>query len=550
MSAVKSTKDVGAPQARADASVGRTERAPRDLREWLARVEELGELKRIAREVDPIEEMSAITYMVGKQEGGPALLFEKIKGHPSGFRSLWAPFGSSRRRIALTLGESPDLSVLDLIQATKEKLKRTIAPVEVPARTAQVNENLLTGDQIDLTRFPVPQHWPLDGGLYMGTADSVITRNPNGGNLNLGTYRMMVQGRDKLGLFLSPGKDARLHMAKLWEDRKPLHVCAVVGVDPLQFMMSSLGFPKHVSEYDHVGGVRGEAVEVVKALHSDLLYPARADIVIECVAEPFAVAPEGPFGEYTGHYGRPEAETPLLQVTAIHHRDDPILTNALMADYPSCEQSLFLSVVRSARIWSDLENMGVPGIKGVYSHPAAFSGFGAVIVSLQQMYAGHAAQVLALAAQCPGGAYLTKWIIAVEEDVDPSDMNQVLWAMSARCSPVDDIDILRQTWSSWTDPSQNPPEERPWGSKALVNACREHRYLNTFSTRTFIRKDMYDKVSAEWGELGLGGRPPKLLAFFDPKGTRHALHEGSELPDRAVNSDRGDDVNAMNIKVT
>jgi len=516
----------------------------KDLREWMARVEELGELKHITREVDWDEEMGAITYMVGKQEGGPALLFENVKGYKdSGVRVLFNPFGSSKRRIAVALEEDPEMPMMDLIRATMKKLDRAIPPKEIPADSAPVNENVLTGDQIDLSKLPVPKHWPLDGGRYLGTADSVITRNPDGGNINLGTYRMMVQGKDEIGLYLSPGKDARLHITKMWEQNKPVDICAVVGVDPLQFLVSSQGFPKNVSEYDYVGGIRGEPVEVCRPLFSDLPIPARADMVLECVAEPHRLKPEGPFGEFTGYYGRPEADTPVLRVKAIHYRNNPIVTAALMADYPSCEQSLFFGVIRSARIWNDLEKMGIPGIKGVYSHPAAAGGFGAVIVQIQQQYAGHVSQALSIAAQCPGGAYYTKWIIGVEEDIDPTDMNQVLWAMSSRCNPVEDIDILRNTWSTWLDPTQNPPEERPWGSKALINACREHRYLHVFSKRTAIRKEMYEKIAAEWTELGLEGEPPRLLAFHEDD-HRHALVEAEEMEhheDAAANGERNPD---------
>ena len=182
----------------------------------------------------------------------------------------------------------------------------------------------------------------------------------------------------------------------------------------------------------------------------------------------------------------PKRVARLVEITAVHYRNNPILTNALMADYPSNEQSGFFSIIRSARIWDDLDKLGIPGIQGVYAHPAGAGGFGMTVIALEQRYAGHAAQALALAAQVPGGAYYTKWIIAVDEDVDPTDMDQVIWAMSSRCNPIDDIDILRNTWSTWLDPTQNPPEKRPYGSKALINACKEHRYLPVFSKRTAL----------------------------------------------------------------
>ena len=130
-------------------------------------------------------------------------------------------------------------------------------------------------------------------------------------------------------------------------------------------------FPKNISEYEYIGGLKGQAVPVVKAQQSDLLIPANADLVIEGVIEPKATRAEGPFGEFTGYYGSPVGEAPLVKVTAIHYRDNPILTNALMADYPSCEQSGFFAIIRSAKIWDDLDKLGVPGIAGVYAHPPA-----------------------------------------------------------------------------------------------------------------------------------------------------------------------------------
>jgi 4-hydroxy-3-polyprenylbenzoate decarboxylase len=278
-------------------------------------------------------------------------------------------------------------------------------------------------------------------------------------------------------------------------------------------LVGSQTFPKNVSEYEYAGGIKGQPIPVVRGKKSDLLIPANAELVIEGIIRPNSVKAEGPFGEFPGYYGRPEAGCPLVDITAVHYRSQPILTNALMADYPSCEQSGFFSVIRSAKIWDDLDKLGIPGIHGVYAHPAAAGGFGMTVISLEQRYAGHAAQVLALAAQVPGGAYYTKWIIAVDEDVDPTDMDQVIWAMASRCNPIDDIDILRNTWSTWLDPTQNPPEKRPYGSKALINACKEHRHLPVFSKRTTLRKKVYDQVAARWTELGLPGQVPTVRAF-------------------------------------
>ena len=499
------------------AAVNQTRTAPiQDLRQWLERVDDLGELIRVKEPVDVIEEMSAISYLVAKQNPSPAILFESPHGYersPIGSRMLWNILGPSLRRIALTLEEPPDTPTVELIRRVKDKLKQRIPPREVPQSQAPIYENSVKGSAIALDQLPIPKHWPLDGGRYAGTADCVITRDPDSGYLNLGTYRMMLQARNQVGLYLSPGKDARLHITRAWQKGEPIQVAAAWGIDPLFMLVGSQTFAKNVSEYEYAGGIKGQPIPVVRGTTTDLLLPANAELVIEGIIRPNSVKREGPFGEFPGYYGRPEAGCPLVKVTALHYRSKPIITNALMADYPSNEQSGFFSIIRSARIWDDFDKLGIPGIQGVYCHPAAAGGFGMTVISLEQRYAGHAAQALALAAQVPGGAYYTKWIIAVDEDVDPTDINQVIWAMSSRCNPIEDIDLLRNTWSTWLDPTQNPPEERPYGSKALINACKEHRYLPVFSKRTALRKEVYDQVAARWRKLGLPGEAPEVRAF-------------------------------------
>ena len=330
---------------------------------------------------------------------------------------MWNILGPSRTRIALTLEEPPETHTVELIRRVKDKLKRRIPPREVACNEAPVYENTITGKKIDLDQLPIPRHWPLDGGRYAGTGDAVITRDPDTGYLNIGTYRMMQQGRSQVGLYLSPGKDARLHITRAWQRGKSIEVAAAWGIDPLFMLVGSQTFPKNISEYEFAGGIKGQPIPVVRGTTTGLLLPANAELVIEGIIRPNSVKAEGPFGEFPGYYGRPEAGCPLVDVTAVHYRSNPILTNALMADYPSCEQSGFFSVIRSAKIWDDLDKLGIPGIQGVYSHPAAAGGFGMTVISLEQRHAGHAAQVLALAAQVPGGAYYTKWIIAVDDDV-------------------------------------------------------------------------------------------------------------------------------------
>jgi UbiD family decarboxylase len=489
------------------------------LREWLDKVEAMGELVRVTEPVDWDEEAGAISYMAGKTSGNPAVLFENIRGHSPDAGQLLFNSLESPSRVALTVGEDPAGSVLDIIRGVKDKLKNRIPPVTVAPESAPIYENVLTGDDIDLTALPTPKHWPLDGGRYLGTADAVITQDPDSGYTNVGTYRMMVHDEKHIGLYLSPGKDARLHIARAWKRNEPLRVAAVMGGDPSVFMMGTLALPHDVSEYEYIGGLKGRPLEVVPGATSGLLVPAHSELVVEGLIHPGAPRMEGPFGEFTGYYGRPEATAPLVEVTGIMRRDRPIIMNALMSDNPLT----YSAIARSAGVWNDLETMGVPGIKGVW-HPSPSRGL--VVISIEQQYAGHAAQVLALAAQSASGAYFAKWFVVVDHDVDPTDNVQVQWAMGTRCNPTEDIDILRQTWSSWLDPTQNPPDERPYGSKALINACMEHRYLPVFSRRTKMRRSMYDQVRGRWSELGLPGTPPQVFAFEDDDDAADsAMHE-------------------------
>src|SRR3954452_7941183 len=176
-----------------------------DLDAWLEKVEALGELKRITAEVDPDLEAATITYLVGSQKS-PALLFENVKGHP-GHKALYNMIGCNLSRFCLMIGEKPVEHPLQAVQLLQKKLGRKMKPVPVPAEVAICNQNIVEGDEIDIRMFPAQRMWPLDGGMYLGTADSVITKDPETGRINVGTYRMMIKGPREIGVYTSPGKD-------------------------------------------------------------------------------------------------------------------------------------------------------------------------------------------------------------------------------------------------------------------------------------------------------------------------------------------------------
>lgn len=491
-------------------------RAPivwRDLRGWLAEIEAIGELKQIAASVDPNEEIGAITLLAAREEKSPALLFDRMHGDETGSHILTNMLGASKERYAVAVGLDPNLPLRDMIEATRSIMAEPIRPTMIARHEAPVNEVVLTGPDIDLTKFPVPKFWPGDGGQFIGTGDITFTSSPMTGRINVGCYRQMLQGPNRIGLYCSPGKHGLLDREAWWARGEPCEVVAAYGIDPVLFMLAAQTFGVEESELDVAGGIMGRPIELTQAEFVKLPIPAHAEFVIEGVLHPGDTLPEGPLGEFTGYYGRERSPQPVMQVKAIHHRKSPIFTHALMARYPACEIGAYYAIMRSARILDDLERIGVPGVVSAWSHPAAASGWGMVVVSVQQKYAGHSAQVLALAAQCPAAAYYTKWVIVVDEDVDPTDFNEVLWALSTRCHPSEDIDMLRNTWSTGLDPSQASPEARPYSSKVLINACKPHRFIKQFPQSTLLRKSVHDQVVSRWNELGFEGKPRTMRAF-------------------------------------
>ena len=478
---------------------------------WLEKVEALGQLMRITAEVDSNLETSTLTYMVGREKGSPALLFENIKGHP-GHRAVYNMIGCNLDRFCLAIGEQPVEHELDAVLLLKDKMHLKEKPVVIAGDGLLVNQNIETGADIDIRKFPAPRMWPLDGGDYLGTATAVVSKDPDSGRINVGTYRQMVKDRDEIGLYTSPGKDAGLDLAKWWAMGKPMPVALCYGIDPMLFVVAATSFAKTESEYDYFGGINGAPLETFIGDVTGLPLPARAEIILEGHVYPDNTFAEGPFGEFTGYYGRPSGATPFVKVEKVRYRDNPTLTCALMADGAANEAGLFWAMVRSAKVWNDLEKMGVPGLKGAWSIPEA-AGWGITVVSIKQMYAGHASQAMNLAAQCMGGAYFGKYVIVVDDDIDPTNAHEVLWAMATRSRPAHSIDILRETWSTYLDPSQNPPEIRPWGSKCLINACMEYRYIKEFSPRSKLSRKAYDNVVERWQEYGFEGKAPRITVF-------------------------------------
>ena len=452
--------------------------AYKDLREWLIAVDKMNQLKTIEG-ADWNEEMGAITELIYHEGAAPppAIMFENVPGYPQGFRALFGA-SCSPERMALTLGFPSGIkSVIDLVRTYRKKLKdfKGIPPKLVT--DGPVMENVDRGDAVNVLKFPVPKMHELDGGRYIGTACLIITRDPDEGWVNFGAYRVMVHDEKRVAFYISPGKHGNLQRQKYFDRNEPCPVIVCVGQDPLLFLASGNEVGYGLSEYDYAGGFKGEPIEIIKGEHTGLPFPARAEIVLEGEALPGDMQQEGPFGEWTGYYASSARPEPVIQVKNVYYRNDPILCCARPGRPPS-DYSFSKCVVKSAMIWDELEKAGVPNVMGVWCHEAG-GGRMFNIVSIKQSYAGHARQAAMVASQCHAGAYLGRYVVVVDEDIDPSNTFDVLWAIASRSEPAESIDVIHRCWSGPLDP-RIPVGKKGMNSRAIIDACRPYEWKDDF----------------------------------------------------------------------
>jgi UbiD family decarboxylase len=475
-----------------------------DLRTWLNEVDKLGQLMTVEN-VHWDLELSTLTEIINERsKTRPALVFDRIKDYPQGYR-VAANLVSSTERLALTLGMKAGLSDMDFIQAWRQQVKK-ISPVSAETvSTGPLFENVHKGKEINVLKFPVPRWHELDGGRYIGTDDLVITRDPEEGWVNVGTYRVMVHGPDRLALHMSPGKHGRVHKDKYHAQGKPLPVAVSFGHHPINFVVASTDVPNRVNEYDYAGGILGQPLQVVKGPLTGLPIPADAEIAIEGEVAVEDLMAEGPFGEWTGYYASNQPAVPVIQVKALYFRNDPILCGFPLLK-PSSGDNLHFSLMRSSLIWNALDEAGVPDVKGVWCHPAG--GRFLTVVAIKQRYPGHARQAGMIASQCRSGAYLGRYVVVVDDDVEITNSEEFLWVLSSRSDPAESIEILRRAWSGPLDP-RIPRDRVGHSSRAVIDATRPYEWREKFPKVSGASRELKDKVAADWREFldrKIGGR--------------------------------------------
>jgi 4-hydroxy-3-polyprenylbenzoate decarboxylase len=468
----------------------------RDLRDWIRKVEELGELKTL-KKCDWNLEIGAITELVAHRDDGPAVLFDEIKDYPKGYRVLSNSL-SSRKRLALTLDLPEGETKMDFVRAWRERYKK-IKPIPPKfVKKSPLFENVYKDKDVDLLKFPTPKWHDLDGGRYIGTGSIDITRDPDEGWVNWGTYRVMIHDKDSVGFYISPGKHGRIQREKYISSGKPCKIAMSFGHDPLVFLAGSIEVPYAVPEYEFIGGVRGEPMELIEGEYSGLPIPANAEIVVEGDVVFDQTKVEGPFGEWTGYYGSAERPEPFVRIKRLYHRNDPIILGS-PPGRPPVELGWYRSYLRSALIWDEMEKAGVPDVKGVWLTVSGGSRL-VIVVSIKQRYPGHAKQAAVVASQCHAGAYLGRYVIVVDDDIDPSNTDDVIWAMSSRSDPDTDIDIIRRCWSGPLDPIIQPGK-KGFNSRAIIDACRPFEWMKDFPPVAESSKEVLDATAKKWGKV-------------------------------------------------
>jgi len=525
----------------------------KDLREWIKTLDKAGELKRIRVEVDTDLEMAEIADRAAKmgrgtaEAGGPALLFENVKGYP-GATVLMNQFGSERRMKLALQTESLD-SIAKRIEvflkpqlpsSMMDKLKMlpllaeigSFFPKTVSRKDAPCKEVIHTGDDVNLQSLPVLKTWPGDGGRFI-TLPLVMTRDPKSGKRNTGMYRMQVYDRNTTGMHWQRQKNAADHLrekmrhaastdaervnlmaltsggttaagdvssvpsvtlAKIRGER--MEVAVAIGTDPAMTFSAIVPAPPEIEEFLIAGFLRQSPVELVQCETVDLQVPANSEYVLEGFVEVGELRSEGPFGDHTGFYTMPD-DYPVFHVTAITHRKNPIYAATLVGK-PPMEDAWMGKAVE--RIFLPLMRLTMPEIVDV-NLPAEGVFHNLMIVSIRKSYAGHARKVMS-GIWAMGQAMFTKCIVVVDEDCDVQDVAEVVLRTANNIDPERDIQFTMGPVDSLDHASRLPN----FGSKMGIDATRKwaaEGFTRPWPEMLSMPAEVKKRVDAIWRKLGI-----------------------------------------------
>ena len=437
----------------------------KDLRTFLDEIRKLGpqHFVTVPRELDPTYEPCVIQQKLAAEKRFPVVYCEKMKG--SRLPLVTNLFGSYEL-LGLALGIEPGTPKGAILKQYRERMARPVPAREVPRDRAPVKEVVLTGDAADLGLLPIVHHAENDSAKYI-TVGCLVVQDPDTGIPNVGIYRHEVQGKNLLGCMFNPAHHAGYIYRKYKELKRPMEAILFLGHHPAAVMGTLTRGLVGLSEFDIMGGLMGEPIEVTKGETVGLPVPAFAEIAIEGILDPARETGDGPFAEYTGYYGPPKRPIGLMQVTAITMRRDPIYHDL---DPAHREHNLSGVLAFESSVYDSVRKL-VPSVTGVYMPPSGCCFF-AAYVSIKKRVPGEgkAAGMAALAAD-PN----TKMAIVVDDDVDIYDEEQVLWAVATRHEADGGLTVIPNITGAHLNPSaygEVRTERGPMTTKVIIDATR------------------------------------------------------------------------------
>ncbi len=485
-----------------------------DLRDFIDQLEARGELKRIRTPIDPYLEVTEVCDRTLRR-GGPALLFE----HPKGSRvPLLGNLFGTPKRVALGMGEE-SVAALREVGRTLAFLKEPEPPKGLRAAWAAMpvfrkvldmapkvvrrppcQEQVFTGDQVDLGRYPIQHCWPGDAAPLI-TWGLVITRGPEKPRQNLGIYRMQVLGPNRVIMRWLAHRGGALDLRDFQRAHpgRPFPVAVALGADPATILAAVTPVPDTLSEYAFAGLLRGSRTEVAACQGSDLQVPARAEIILEGHIHPEDLAPEGPFGDHTGYYNEID-RFPVFTIERITQRADPIYHSTYTGRPP--DEPAILGVALN-EVFVPILCKQFPEIQDFYLPPEGCS-YRLAVVSIKKQYPGHAKRVMLGVWSYLRQFMYTKFVIVVDEDVNTRDWQDVVWAMTTRMDPARDTVMIENTPIDYLD-FASPVSGL--GSKIGFDATNKWPGETTREWGRPIRMDeaVQRRIDRLWPELGIEG---------------------------------------------
>jgi 4-hydroxy-3-polyprenylbenzoate decarboxylase len=484
----------------------------KDLRDFISNLEQMGELKRISLEVDPVLEMTEICDRV-LRSGGPALLFENPKG--SDIPVLANLFGTPKR-VALGMGEESVEALRDvgrLLAFLKEPeppksmkdawqkmpiFKQVLNMAPKIVKSAACQEIVIERDDIDLGNYPIQLCWPEDAAPLI-TWGLVVTRGPNKSRQNMGIYRQQVVGKNRVIMRWLSHRGGALDF-KEWQEKKPgelFPVSVVLGCDPATILAAVTPIPDSLSEYAFAGLLRGSKTELVNCISNDLQVPASAEIILEGFLHPEDIADEGPYGDHTGYYNEVDS-FPVLTIERITQRKEPIYHSTYTGRPP--DEPAILGVALN-EVFVPILQKQFPEITDFYLPPEGCS-YRMAVVSMKKQYPGHAKRVMMGVWSFLRQFMYTKFIIVVDNDVDVRNWNDVIWAITTRMDPIRDTTLVDNTPIDYLD-FASPVSGL--GSKMGMDATNKLPGETNREWGKPIKRDpkIVERIDEIWASLGI-----------------------------------------------